>query len=190
MDDNENPQLFNPINDKPETQEEIIEKPYYEDNSSPLIQNYNYSQSTNNSNNIYSDDKYNDKIQNDNKPQRLKNRIVPKVLAVFSILLILIFIADIILEIIYEFSLYIFGGGVITLIISIIYIYIVKKDMPTNNFVLGAISILGFVGLIILGGLGLDKNIEPTMKSLSVFLLGSRSKILFICIPLICIALK
>ena len=192
MEDNKNPQIFNSKNDAPPNEKEmneIDEKPYYEDNSVPLVENNNYSPSTNSDNKNYDINNKDKNSKNTKNARQSKDRIYGLVIfLVFSILLILIFIVDLILEIIYEFNPFLFVGGVSTLVMAIIYLIIIKKDKPINKTLFGTITILIALvqGILILVAIGMDNIKDPTIKILAFILMSSRFVILFLCMSIIC----
>ena len=174
-DNNNNPEYSDLINDNPSKEEEEIlsEKPYYDEISqqTPQILNNNNLPSQDNLNiqqgneSIPSEDYYytqednnNNQFSNNILKQSIKNKKIKteqnhKKLIILSIIIIIIVIADSILEIIYGIlSPYIIGDDIAIFTIAIVYLVLICKKIPTNNFALALVTILlGFIGAGIKG---------------------------------------
>ena len=176
-DNNNNPEYSDLINDNPSKEEEEIlsEKPYYEEisqqtsqtlnnndylpsqdnlniqqgNESIPSEDYYYTQEDNNNNNQFSNNILKQSIKN----KKIKTEQNHKKLMVLSIIIIIIVIADSILEIIYGIlSPYIIGDDIAIFTIAIVYLVLICKKIPTNNFALALVTILlGFIGAGIKG---------------------------------------
>lgn len=175
-DNNNNPEYSDLINDNPSKEEEEIlsEKPYYDEisqqtpqilnnnnlpsqdnlniqqgNESIPSEDYYYTQEDNNNNNQFSNNILKQSIKN----KKIKTEQNHKKLIILSIIIIIIVIADSILEIIYGIlSPYIIGDDIAIFTIAIVYLVLICKKIPTNNFALALVTILlGFIGAGIKG---------------------------------------
>ena len=171
-DNNNNPEYSDLINDNPSKEEEEIlsEKPYYDEISqqTPQILNNNNLPSQDNLNiqqgneSIPSEDYYytqednqfsNNILKQSIKNKRIKTEQNHKKLIILSIIIIIIVIADSILEIIYGIlSPYIIGDDIAIFTIAIVYLVLICKKIPTNNFALALVTgLLCFIGAGIKG---------------------------------------
>ena len=187
-DDITSPQLINPINesDNIPSQEEITEKPYYNnDLNNPKNQNL-----VNNPNNIQPQYKFNDIQYNYEEQAVLPNYEPPpkskKKPIILSIILFVVFIIDIIVQIIIGFNLFIIIDDVLILIMGIIYLLLTLKGKLAKNNCLAALTIfIMFVGfsLRILGMIHIESVI---IAIIDLILLCARAAAQFMFIPESC----
>ena len=221
-DNNYNPEYSAPINDGSTNNEEVPEKPYYDDVSAPtpqMVNNYNqppiYNKdlpskddlqegdqtispdvpySSSQTNNNYNYDVQYEPNNNDIEqavPVRRKYRMGenPRTLMIMSILLILIVIADTILEICFRiFSPFILADDIALLTMAIVYLILIAKKRPTNHPALGAVTVLvWFVGFGIKGfGMSQIKGGQVGFMVPLFILTGGRAFAMFFCIPHTC----
>lgn len=211
-DNNEAPEYSKPINDVP-SKEDIDEKPFYDTGSAPIVQNlYNPPQNYNPDPNgmqpvnqasavpapnyappiNYGNTRYNPNydtgvqyyVPQSPVPRRSGWLHNPKILIFNAIILILVFIADLIVEITFNFfSPFILADCVASVIIAIILIVLVCNGKPVRNCGLGtAVAFVWFVGFG-LRGFGMTQFKKSTMVMIDFFLLVPRTLALFFSIP-------
>ena len=123
-------------------------------------------------------------------PVRRKYRLGenPRTLMIMSIILILIVLADVILEICFSFfSPMIIADDIAILTMAIVYLILIAKKRPTNHPALGAVTVfVWFVGFGV-KGFGMTKAPGKIGLMLPLFLLtGGRAFAMFFCIPHTC----
>ena len=245
MTDNTDPQLSKPINDEDiPSQEDINEKPYYDNGSAPIIQNTTdnsqpqnqipvnnpppyYDPNNNiqpqypNQNNmqapIYNPNNnqpsinqtypgsgpyypppinynknmnYNNGIYYNSQPQIAAQRTNcfqnPKTVIIFSILLIVVVIVDLILQITSEFVPFILIDDAGLLIIAITFLILICTKKSVGHPALGAATVIvWFVGFG-LRGLGMSQFEEFGNAISFFFLTAIRTFVIFFCIPIAC----
>ena len=195
-------------NDNYQNKEEITEKPYYNDSSAPVPQNIPNQNSNNNYNeqpyynqqpNYYNNNYITQNIPNYNTKNNYANPLVQsslpvqntnsnKKLKIYSILLIIFGIIDIIIQIIFQFfSPYCLGDDIALFILSTIYLTFICKGKSAKNSLLGSATVfVWFVGFGVKGFAMTQIRDKPAAIVIDFFLVVARSLTIFLCIPLTC----
>ena len=215
---NYNPEYVDPINDGSTKDEVPEKPYYDDAEAPmpQMVNNYNQPQSYNNDlpsqeniqqgsqtntaegpyyssqvNNNYYNNQYESNLNVEHPvPERRKYRMGenPRTLMIMSIILILIVIADVILEICFSFfSPMIIADDIAILTMAIVYLILIAKKRPTNHPALGAVTVfVWFVGFGV-KGFGMTKAPGKIGLMLPLFLLtGGRAFAMFFCIPHTC----
>ena len=110
----------------------------------------------------------------------------PKKVIGLSIILFVVFIIDLILEIIFGLSLLVLIDDALILIIGIIYLIPALRGKIIKNIPLGIVTIIVWFGGFGLRVYGMTKFERAFMVIIEFFLIGARSIALFMYIPLTC----
>ena len=152
-----------------------------------------YSPQANNNYNYYSNQNANNNMQIVPVRRRVSILKNPTCLIILSILLILIVIADVVLEIIFQFfNAFILADDIAILAMAITYLTLISKGRPTNHRALGVVTVLvWFIGFGA-KGFGMSQVLKEKGKftfnfAVTLFvLIGLRLFVMFICIPQTC----
>ena len=173
------PQFYNPYNIPPQ---------YYSPPGStqPVNQVYPgqppYNQSTENYNNGIQYNYEEQAVQ----PQYGRPPPSPKKVIGLSVILFVVFVIDLILEIIFGLSLLVLIDDALILIIGIIYLIPALRGKIIKNIPLGIVTIIVWFGGFGLRVYGMTKFERAFMVIIEFFLIGARSIALFMYIPLTC----
>ena len=206
------PQLQDPINDVP-SQDEIIEKPlipppdyvpnnmqpqYYNPNNQPQFyappgvpQQVNQAYPVQGQVSDYPPPvNYNNDIEYNYEPQKVPTRYIKgqKILVCVAIVLIIIFIIDTVVQILFSFNPFILADDVAILTMAIIFLCYVFKYHSMNRYALGAAIIITlFVGFGIRGFvMASSSSSEPTTMIINAFIMIIRPIALVIGIIIVC----
>ena len=207
-DNNQNPGYSDPINNTPSSEEIVTEKPYFDDASAPtpqMLNNLNQPQSNNNvlssqdnlqQGNQTTTSNINNNFNNQFEPYnieqlvpvRRKYRVVenPKILKIMSIILIILFKIDVVLQITLGlFNPILLIDDFAFLTIAIIFLVLISKKKPTNHPALGVATV--FVWFVGFGLRGFGMSLGKGDFILPFFLITiGRTFALFLCIPHTC----
>ena len=179
---NNTPNLQESICDNLPSHEEIHEKPSFNDEPAPSVQNPLYQTSENAYYNINNDDKNHD---NDETPILEPIRIeiyYEKKIIFLSIIIFIVIIVDIIFQIIFGFNPWILIDSIAIFIMATIYLIFIFKGISLNNLKLVSASIIvltvGF-GFRLAGSAIFETEV---MKIVNYIILAIRSIVIFFCI--------
>ena len=110
----------------------------------------------------------------------------PKKVIGLSVILFVVFVIDLILEIIFGLSLLVLIDDALILIIGIIYLIPALRGKIIKNIPLGIVTIIVWFGGFGLRVYGMTKFERAFMVIIEFFLIGARSIALFMYIPLTC----
>ena len=179
---NNTPNLQEPISDNLPSHEEIHEKPSFNDEPAPSVQNPLYPTSEDAYYNINNNDKNQD---NDETPILEPIRIEiyhEKKLIFLSIIIFVVIIVDIIFQIIFGFNPWILIDSVAIFIMTTIYLIFIHKGISLNNLKLVSTTLIvltvGF-GFRLAGSAIFETEV---MKIINYVILAIRSIAIFFCI--------
>ena len=197
--DNNPPPYYNPNNIQPQyPNQNDIQPQFYNPNNIPP-QYYSPPGSTQPVNQVYpgqppynqSTENYNNGIQYNYEEQAVQPQYgrpppSPKKVIGLSIILFVVFVIDLILEIIFGLSLLVLIDDALILIIGIIYLIPALRGKIIKNIPLGIVTIIVWFGGFGLRVYGMTKFERAFMVIIEFFLIGARSIALFMYIPLTC----
>ena len=197
--DNNPPPYYNPNNIQPQyPNQNDIQPQFYNPNNIPP-QYYSPPGSTQPVNQVYpgqppynqSTENYNNGIQYNYEEQAVQPQYgrpppSPKKVIGLSVILFVVFVIDLILEIIFGLSLLVLIDDALILIIGIIYLIPALRGKIIKNIPLGIVTIIVWFGGFGLRVYGMTKFERAFMVIIEFFLIGARSIALFMYIPLTC----